>query len=281
MADIVCANAGGLGVSTRLRDLGNGYYAPEVIAQLEAGSVSIGSISGSHTPSDAYANPTDALNSASLNSTWNGTTWDRMRSAGTAANTTGTGLLGCGNLVFDGTNWQSVRTVGDNSDAQAASANGDTKSVARNFGYNNATWDRLRNAAAANLAAQSGLGVQLVAHPGFWTVNSFPGTATVASAVKGAGAAGVRHICAGVSFGFAQPTATPVAFTGNVQILDGATVIWQQAFAVAATASQSWQVNVTGLSLVGTAATSMTAQFSAAGGTATQESAVLMGYDAS
>lgn len=39
---------------------------------------------------------------------FNGTTWDRQRSANAVAGTTGTGLLGTGTLVFDGTNWQKV-----------------------------------------------------------------------------------------------------------------------------------------------------------------------------
>jgi len=37
---------------------------------------------------------------------YNGTTFDRTRSANGASNTTGTGLLGVGNMIFDGTNWQ-------------------------------------------------------------------------------------------------------------------------------------------------------------------------------
>lgn len=37
---------------------------------------------------------------------WNGSSWDLARGANSAAATTGTGLLGAGQLVFDGTNWQ-------------------------------------------------------------------------------------------------------------------------------------------------------------------------------
>ena len=42
---------------------------------------------------------------------YNGTTYDRVRSANGASNTTGTGLLGVGNLGYDGTNWQSIGAV--------------------------------------------------------------------------------------------------------------------------------------------------------------------------
>ena len=42
---------------------------------------------------------------------YNGTNYDRTRSATAASNTTGTGLLGVGNLGYDGTNWQSIGAV--------------------------------------------------------------------------------------------------------------------------------------------------------------------------
>lgn len=130
-------------------------------------------------------------------------------------------------------------------------------------------------------ATQSAAGAQVAVAPGNWSVSHTPAAATQASATKAAGSAGVRHVCTGMSFGFSQPAAVPVAFTGLVTLLDGGSVLWQQAIAVPATASQSVQINVTGLNLVGTAATSMIARFEAAGGAATQETAVLMGYSIS
>lgn len=39
---------------------------------------------------------------------WNGSTWDRVRSATAAANTTGTGLPGAAQMYYDGTNYQRV-----------------------------------------------------------------------------------------------------------------------------------------------------------------------------
>lgn len=57
---------------------------------------------------DGTANPTAPLVGAA-NETWNGTTWDRAKSAAAAANTTGTGLPGSGVLGFDGTNYQLVK----------------------------------------------------------------------------------------------------------------------------------------------------------------------------
>ncbi len=43
---------------------------------------------------------------------FNGTTWDRIRSAAAAAGTTGTGVLGAGFLGFDGTNFNIIRSAG-------------------------------------------------------------------------------------------------------------------------------------------------------------------------
>jgi hypothetical protein len=48
-------------------------------------------VTGAKTPSDAYANPTDALDSLSLNATFNGATWDRARSGVTTHTATPTG----------------------------------------------------------------------------------------------------------------------------------------------------------------------------------------------
>lgn len=41
---------------------------------------------------------------------FNGSTFDRVRGANAAANATGTGLVGAGNLGYDGTNWQRLKT---------------------------------------------------------------------------------------------------------------------------------------------------------------------------
>lgn len=52
---------------------------------------------------------------------YNGSSFDRLRAANSGAGTTGTGVLGVGNLIFDGTNWQkqasttAIGTVGSTS----------------------------------------------------------------------------------------------------------------------------------------------------------------------
>lgn len=65
-------------------------------------------VAGNHTPADAYANPTDALDAFSLGAVFNGTTWDRVREA-TADNMAATGIPASGGMIFDGTTWDRWR----------------------------------------------------------------------------------------------------------------------------------------------------------------------------
>jgi len=59
----------------RLRgDTTNGMWV-----NVKAGTITAGSFTGTKTPADTYTNPTDAINSYSLNGVFNGTTWDRLR----------------------------------------------------------------------------------------------------------------------------------------------------------------------------------------------------------
>jgi len=76
---------------------------------------------------------------------WNGTTWDRARTANGASNTIGTGLLGSSPLVYDGASYQLSRQT-PAADAQAATG---IPAVAL-VGYNGATYDRLLFTASPN-----------------------------------------------------------------------------------------------------------------------------------
>lgn len=60
--------------------------------------VTTATIDGNVTPADGYANPTTAVQAYSLGGIFNGTTWDRARTASSASATTGTGLRGAGIL---------------------------------------------------------------------------------------------------------------------------------------------------------------------------------------
>lgn len=138
--------------------------------------------------------------------------------------------------------------------------------IGHEYGFNGTTWDRLRTASAAALAAQSGLGARLVALPGTWSVPSAPAVSLQASASKAAGAAGVRHVCTDIEFGFSAGTAVAAA-TVTVNLRDGVTgagtilKTWQ--FALPAATVAPFSINLSGLSIPGTAATAMTLEFSA------------------
>lgn len=73
---------------------------------------------------------------------YNGANADAVRSATAASNTTGTGLLGVGNLMFDGTNHQLMQ----NATGASASASGLSKQLAvGSYAYNGGTADYMRN----------------------------------------------------------------------------------------------------------------------------------------
>lgn len=112
---------------------------------------------------------------------YNGTNYDRLRSATSASATTGTGLLGVGALGFDGTNYQRLSTdtsgrlnafatMANANAIQAASTQGDGVAGASittvgNHIFNGTTFDRMRVANSA--AATTGTGLLGVGALGF------------------------------------------------------------------------------------------------------------------
>lgn len=135
---------------------------------------------------------------------------------------------------------------------------------------------------AATLSGTTQSGSALVNQPGQWTVTSSPAVNTVASASKAAGAAGVRHVCTGVSARLIGGTTAPATVTVTLNLRDGATgagtILQSWTFVIAAAIGAKDEINLTGLNIPGTAATAMTLEFSAAGGANTFESANLTGY---
>lgn len=79
----------------------NGFY----IAGLNSGNLLGIAVVNSSLDGQTLANSLAVKN---YNSVYNGTNWDLSRTATAAGNTTGTGLLGVGNLGYDGTNWQTI-----------------------------------------------------------------------------------------------------------------------------------------------------------------------------
>lgn len=161
---------------------------------------------------------------------YNGTTFDRLRSASSLAGTIGTGLLGVNVLAFDGTNY-----------------------------------NRCVSNAAGNIDDTTQPFQLAVAEPGEWTVDSSVAAAGTPSAVKAAGAAGVRHVCRNLSISLANVAVTPSALITFV-LRDGASG--------AGTVKRTWQfvvppsntvhIDIAGLNIFGGTATAMTIESAAA-----------------
>lgn len=197
------------------------------------------------------------------------------------------GLLAAGALPYgidltDGFLYRG-RSAGDDEDNQTPVANGAALVLARSYLYDGAAWDRQRSAGAAALASLSAQGALLVAAPGQWSVNHVPAAAAQATASRAAGAAGVRNICVTIDATLIiPPTVNQPAIQLNLR--DGATgagtILWSRQFGVGAALAAGGQmvVSLSGLNIVGSAATAMTLEFSAAGAATTLQSVAMTGY---
>jgi hypothetical protein len=137
---------------------------------------------------------------------------------------------------------------------------------------------------AANLTGTTTLGALLAAGPlATWSITHRPAAATKATATKGAGAAGVRHVVTGFSFVLVT-VGTAQAAVVNLDVIDGAsggtTRLWSGAFGGIPVNSQV-NIVVPSCMLIGTAATALTIEFSAAGATASFSFVNLQGFSVS
>lgn len=138
----------------------------------------------------------------------------------------------------------------------------------------------LATAGAAILGALSSAGALLVSHPGDWSINNTPAAATAATITRAAGGAGVRHVATSISATVATiGTAQAVALV--LVLRDGATgagtILWSKQVVLPVNAV--WEVNISGLNIVGTAATAMTLEFVANNVAASFSSVSLTGHD--
>ena len=135
----------------------------------------------------------------------------------------------------------------------------------------------LKLASAANLTASTANGALVVAARPTWSATNSPGAGSQASAIQAAGGTGVRHVCDCVTFsGGATSSASLTPLT--VAVLDGSTVLDSWLVFPSGTGQSIKPFSLCGLNLIGSAATAMTAQFSA--GLANEYEAVtMMGYD--
>jgi hypothetical protein len=138
--------------------------------------------------------------------------------------------------------------------------------------------------AARPVIGEYGLAVREAPHVDGWSETHSPAVNTQATKSKAAGAAGVRHVCTGLSASLAGGTGATAGGTVTLNLRDGATG--------AGTVLMSWTVPVpaagsiniitlSGVEIPGTAATAMTLEFSAAAGANTYESVNLTGHSAS
>jgi len=101
---------------------------------------------------DALANPTVAAFGAFAH-VFNGSTWDRIRGANAAEGTSGTGLLGAGNLIWASgpSIWERWRSISSMADGTAGGNAGQVGPVLSN----ESTFDRERNVVARTLLSSA------------------------------------------------------------------------------------------------------------------------------
>ena len=120
---------------------------------------------GPNTPGDAFANPTTAVPAQTFLESYNGASWDRVRSAGTSSD--GLATVGLGSIYtngfslgFNGTTWDRVRSAGTASDALATVTLGSIYTNSFGMGWNGTAWDRLSSGANnADAESTSTLGI--------------------------------------------------------------------------------------------------------------------------
>lgn len=138
----------------------------------------------------------------------------------------------------------------------------------------------IENGTAANLAAQVSTKALLVVQPGDWSVNNVPAAATAATISRTAGGAGVRHVCTSISATVSTVgTAQTAALVLNLR--DGATgagtILWSRQISLPV--NTTWNCDISGLRIVGTAATAMTLEFAANNVAASFSSVSMTGFD--
>jgi hypothetical protein len=113
-----------------------------------------------------------------------------------------------------------------------------------------------------------------------WAINSSPATNTVAT-VSRASQAGQRNVLTGFCATFSN-LGNAASGTGTVNIRDGATgagtLLWTFDFGLSATVGSTQFVALGDLRIVGTVATAMTIEFTAAGGAGTSEKVNICGF---
>jgi hypothetical protein len=141
----------------------------------------------------------------------------------------------------------------------------------------------VKTASAANLSGNLGINAAMVAPPGQWAVTNAPAVNTQATISKAAGAAGVYHVCTGLTCTLANDATGSAQANLIFNLRNGATgagtILASFALSVPATAGACQVLPLTGLNIPGSAATAMTLECASAPGTHTAASVALFGYD--
>lgn len=214
---------------------------------------------------------------------WDGTNWDRVRAADPGQVT----IIPAGTaqqviayaMGWDGANAWKLAVQNDTGSFAPNGAQRALQVVSQNYLLDGTNYIRMRSASAANLANQSGDGVQMVAGAGEWAIQHSPAV-SVQATISRAAVAGQRHVCKGFSFTLNAVGAITVPVVVNLR--DGATgagtILWSGRYT--APAGQTVHVERDGLNLVGTANTAMTLEFAAAPAAGDFQNVALNGFTA-
>jgi len=236
-----------LGLLAQVPYLYNGVSFDRVRGDITNGmDVDVTRISGSITPADAYANPTTANQIWSLNGVFNGTTWDRQRTA-TADALASTGVMAGNSALFNGSTF-------DRQDGVSNTNNTATTTIGVGYSTPLTTW--------------------------FTVPNTTSSAATAATITKASGGGSVRHVVTGVTMCFQDSVANTVARLVNLR--DGATgagtIIKSWYLSNGGVAGGAQCQSETGLNISGSAATAMTLEFAAAPAATASETVSFEGY---
>lgn len=113
-----------------------------------------------------------------------------------------------------------------------------------------------------------------------WAINASPATNTTATVTK-ASVAGQRNVMTGFCITFSN-LGNAASGTGTVNIRDGAsgagTILWTFDFGLSTTVGTTQVIALGDLRVVGSVATAMTIEFTAAGGAGTSEKVNICGF---
>jgi hypothetical protein len=232
---------------------------------------------------------------------FNGATFDRIRSGISVDTAPNTGLLNNGSMIFNGTTWERRRSANQvfpitlagvpfnalglidstslnfqplTSIGAAPDGSAGTRSMAvGSHIYNGTTFDRVRSASTTNLTTSPLVGAVLTVPASNVSCTSTPAAGAQATCTLAAGAGTVRHVATSITACIIN-NETAAGTSVLINLRDGAsgagTVLWSSYLGagviVGSTSPQqnSKCITLSGLSITGSATTAMTLESSSA-----------------